>query len=82
MTSYTKATDFAAKDTLSTGNPAKLVKGTEIDDEFNLIEAAINSKANTAAPTFTGTVVGVSLTLSSNLTVGGSYTGTIDGGTY
>jgi hypothetical protein len=82
MTSYTKATDFAAKDSLSTGNPAKLVKGTEIDDELNLIEAAINSKANTAAPTFTGTVVGVSLTLSSNLTVGGTFTGTIDGGTY
>lgn len=82
MTTYNKATDFAAKDSLTTGDPAKLVKGTEIDDEFNLIEAAINSKANTAAPTFTGTAVGVTLTLSNNLTVGGTFTGTIDGGTY
>jgi hypothetical protein len=82
MTNYTKATDFAAKDALVTGNPAKLVKGTEIDDEFTLIEAAISSKANSAAPTFTGTAVGASLTLSNNLTVGGTFTGTIDGGTY
>lgn len=82
MTNYVKATDFAAKDALVTGNPAKLVKGTEIDAEFTLIEAAISSKANLASPTFTGTVVGVNLTLSGDLTVGGDFTGTIDGGTY
>ena len=55
MSNYTKATDFAAKDALSSGNAAKIVKGTEIDDEFNAIATAINSKANTASPTFTGT---------------------------
>lgn len=76
MTNYVKATDFAAKDALVTGNPAKLVKGTEIDAEFTLIEAAIASKANLASPTFTGTVV------ASNLTVSGTFTGTVDGGTY
>ncbi len=76
MTNYTKATDFAAKDSLNTGNPAKLVKGTEIDDEFTLIEAAISSKANLAAPTFTGT------TVVNNLSVTGTFSGTIDGGTY
>lgn len=54
MANYTKATDFAAKDALTTGDPAKIVKGTEIDDEFNSIATAINSKANTASPTFTG----------------------------
>ena len=40
MTSYTKATDFAIKDTLLTGNPAKLVSGAEIDAEFTALEAA------------------------------------------
>lgn len=55
MANYTKATDFAAKDALTTGDPAKIVKGTEIDSEFNAIATAINSKANTASPTFTGT---------------------------
>jgi len=54
MANYTKATDFAAKDALTTGDPAKIVKGTEIDSEFNAIATAINSKANTASPTFTG----------------------------
>ena len=35
MSNYTKLTDFAVKDTLPTGNAAKIVKGEEIDDEFN-----------------------------------------------
>lgn len=55
MSNYTKATNFATKDSLSTGNPSKIVKGTEIDTEFNAISAAISSKADTASPTFTGT---------------------------
>ena len=54
MANYTKATDFAAKDALTTGDPAKIVKGTEIDSEFNAIATAINSKANTASPALTG----------------------------
>ena len=56
MSNYTKLTDFAAKDTLPSGNAGKLVKGTEIDDEFNAISTAVASKANSASPTFTGTV--------------------------
>lgn len=55
MTDYTKVTDFAAKDALSTGNSAKIVKGTEIDDELVAISGAIASKADKASPTFTGT---------------------------
>tara|TARA_R110000868_G_scaffold4626_2_gene28820 strand:+ start:3367 stop:3582 length:216 start_codon:yes stop_codon:yes gene_type:complete len=71
MSNYTKLTDFATKDTLPSGNAGKLVKGTEIDDEFNAIETAITSKANTASPTFTGTVT--------MTTLDGA---TISGGTY
>lgn len=55
MSNYTKVTDFAAKDALSTGNPAKIVKGTEIDDELVAISGAVASKADIASPTFTGT---------------------------
>lgn len=54
MSDYTKATNFATKDSLPTGNPAKIVKGTEINDEFEAIEVAVNSKANINSPTFTG----------------------------
>ncbi len=55
MSSYTKSTDFASKDALLTGNPLKVVKGTEIDDEFNSIQTAVNSKANINSPDFSGT---------------------------
>lgn len=55
MSNYTKATNFTAKDSLSTGDPGKLIKGSEIDAEYTAIATAITSKADTASPTFTGT---------------------------
>jgi hypothetical protein len=55
MANYTKLTDFASKDTLPSGNAAKIVKGTEIDDELAAIETAITSKANSDSPALTGT---------------------------
>lgn len=56
MSNYTKATDFAAKDALPSGDAAKVIKGAEFEDEFDAIATAVNSKADTASPTFTGTV--------------------------
>jgi hypothetical protein len=55
VSDYTKSTNFASKDNLSSGNPLKIVKGTEIDTEFNNIQTAIATKADLASPTFTGT---------------------------
>jgi hypothetical protein len=46
MSNYTKSTDFASKDTLPSGDSAKIVRGTEIDAEFEAIEVAVNSKVN------------------------------------
>lgn len=54
MSNYVKITDFASKDTLSTGNPLKLIKGTEINDELNAIQTAVGTKADLASPAFTG----------------------------
>jgi len=54
MTSYVKSTNFASKDSLASGNPLKIVKGTEIDIEFNNIATAVDSKADTTSPTFSG----------------------------
>jgi hypothetical protein len=48
VANYVKATNFAVKDSLLTGNPAKLVKGTEIDTEFNAIASAIATKIDSA----------------------------------
>ncbi len=44
MSNYTKTTNFTAKDTLSSGDPNKLVKGAEHDTEYDAIETAVNSK--------------------------------------
>lgn len=57
MSNYTKSTNFATKDALPSGDPLKIVKGTEIDTEFNNIATAVATKADTASPTFTGSPV-------------------------
>jgi hypothetical protein len=68
MSSYTKSTDFASKDALLTGNPLKVVKGTEIDDEFNSIQTAVNSKADVNSPALTGTPTAPTATGGTNTT--------------
>ena len=68
MSDYTKGTNFATKDTLPSGNSGKIVKGTEIDTEFNAIASAITSKADKASPTFTGTPSAPTATTGSNTT--------------
>jgi len=55
VSNYTKSTNFATKDALASGNALKIVKGTEIDTEFNNIATAVATKADLASPTFTGT---------------------------
>jgi hypothetical protein len=68
MSNYTKLTDFASKDTLPSGNAAKIVKGTEIDDEFEAIESAIATKANTDSPALSGTPTAPTAGSSTNTT--------------
>lgn len=48
MTDYVKSTNFASKDSLAVGNPLKIVKGTELDAEFNNIVTAVATKADTS----------------------------------
>ena len=77
MSNYVKTTNFAVKDNLASGNPAKIIKGVEIDAEYNNIATAVATKANTASPTFTGTVTVPTLSVTGTATIG-----TVDGGTY
>ena len=58
MSNYTKTTNFAAKDSLPSGNAAKIVKGTEIDTEFNNIATAIATKADGTTAINTTTTFG------------------------
>lgn len=76
MSNYVKSTNFAIKDSLVTGNPAKIIKGTEINTEFDNIASAITSKADANNAALTGTATAV------NLTVSGTFNATVDGGTY
>jgi hypothetical protein len=73
MSNYTKTTNFATKDALPSGNAGKIVKGTEINTEFDNIATAIATKADANSPTLTGTI-----------TISGTVTGsgTINGGTF
>jgi microcystin-dependent protein len=68
MSNYTKATNFASKDALSTGNPAKVIKGTEIDAEYTAIASAISSKADSNSPTLTGTPLAPTASSGTNTT--------------
>tara|TARA_R110001632_G_scaffold24747_4_gene68662 strand:- start:4941 stop:5651 length:711 start_codon:yes stop_codon:yes gene_type:complete len=68
MSNYSKTTDFAAKDALSTGNANKIVKGTEIDDEFSAIQTAVNTKADLSSPTLTGTPAAPTASAATNST--------------
>ena len=56
MSNYTKTTDFEAKDSLPTGDSGKIIRGSEFETEFDAISTAIATKADTAGPTFTGTL--------------------------
>ncbi len=54
MSNYTKSTNFATKDNLTPGDPLKIVRGTEIDTEFNNIATAIATKTDNASAAITG----------------------------
>jgi len=54
MSNYTKTVNFATKDNLSPGNPLKIVKGTEIDTEYNNIATAVATKTDNSAAAITG----------------------------
>lgn len=68
MTNYVKSTAFTSKDTLPSGNALKIVKGAELDTEFNNLATSSATKADLLSPAFTGTptaptaVVGTSTT--------------------
>ena len=64
--SYTKITDYAAKDGLITGNPSKIVRGAELGAEFDAIVTAdaLNLKTTalgTGVETFLGTPTSANL---------------------
>jgi hypothetical protein len=57
VSNYTKSTNFAAKDSLPSGSAGKVVKGTEINTEFDNIATAISSKIDMVTPGPSGNVL-------------------------
>lgn len=68
MANYVKSTNFASKDALAVGNPLKIVKGTEIDAEFNNIATAVATKADSNSPAFIGTPTAPTASAGNNTT--------------
>ena len=68
MSDYTKSTNFASKDSLASGNPLKIIKGTEFDTEFNNIATAVATKADLLNPVFTGAPSAPTATAGTNTT--------------
>jgi hypothetical protein len=81
LSNYTQSTNFATKDALPSGDPLKIVKGTEINTEFNNIATAIATKADLISPTLVtpalGTPASGVLTNTTGLPIVAGTTGTL-----
>jgi len=56
MSNYNRSIDFTAKDALSQGDPNKVIKGSDMDSELDLVGAASSTKANKIIPAAVGNV--------------------------
>ena len=89
MSQYTKSTNFATKDNLTPVDPIKIVRGTEIDTEYNNIATAIATKTDNASAAITGgtinaTTIGATTASTgafSTLSATGAITSTLATGT-
>jgi microcystin-dependent protein len=68
MTNYVKSTAFTSKDTLPSGNALKIVKGAELDTEFNNLATSSATKADLLSPAFTGTPTAPTAVVGTNTT--------------
>lgn len=57
MSDYTRTINFTAKDALTTGDPNKLAKGSDIDSELDNIASSSATKANKVVSATSGNVV-------------------------
>ena len=55
MADYTLAVSWSGKDALADSDANKVISGADFNTEFTTVQTSVNSKADTASPTFTGT---------------------------
>ena len=68
MSDYTLAVSWSGKDALADSDSAKVISGSDFNTEFTTIRTAVNSKANIASPTLTGTPAAPTASASTNTT--------------
>jgi hypothetical protein len=68
MSDYTLAVSWSGKDALADSDSAKVISGTDFNTEFTTIRTAINSKADIASETLTGTPLAPTAAASTNTT--------------
>ena len=68
MSDYTIAVSWSGKDALSDSDSAKVISGSDFNTEFTTIRTALNSKADIASETLTGTPLAPTASASTNTT--------------
>ena len=68
MSDYTLAVNWSGKDALSDSDSAKVISGDDFDSEFTAIRTAVNSKADIASETLTGTPLAPTAVAGTNTT--------------
>ena len=68
MSDYTLAVSWSGKDALADSDSAKVISGSDFNTEFTTIRTAINSKADIASETLTGTPLAPTAAASTNTT--------------
>ena len=74
MGDYARQHDFSAKDALSTGDAAKLIKGSEVDEELDAIVTAVATKATVAKGTTIASATTPTVPVGSYFDVSGTTT--------
>ena len=68
MSDYTLAVSWSGKDALADSDAGKVISGADFNSEFTTIQTALNSKADIASETLTGTPLAPTAAASTNTT--------------
>ena len=68
MADYTLAVSWSGKDALADSDASKVISGADFNTEFTTVQTAVNSKANIASPTLTGTPAAPTAAVATNTT--------------
>jgi len=68
MADYTLAVSWSGKDALADSDANKVISGADFNTEFSAVQTAINSKADIASETLTGTPIAPTASVSTDTT--------------